>query len=247
VCRKAAACVGVSEASTAAFGSVGVERDRLAFIPLGVDPDAAPAVTDAALPESLRRFRASEGFRILYLGSLIPRKSVHTLVSAHERLEREGHRVVTAIVGDGPCEGEIHADVRRRGLQSVILAGSQPPALVPEWLRSAEILALPSLSEGRPTVVIEALAYGLPVVATDIPGTRELVAVGRTGFLVPPGDDVGLASKLRELLENPTLRRAMADEIRRRVDEEGLTTAGAARRYSALYHDVARAWSDGRR
>jgi glycosyltransferase involved in cell wall biosynthesis len=96
-------------------------------------------------------------------------------------------------------------------------------------------------------VVIEALAYGLPVVATDIPGTRELVAVGRTGFLVPPGDDVGLASKLRELLENPTLRRAMADEIRRRVDEEGLTTAGAARRYSALYHDVARAWSDGRR
>jgi len=237
VCRNAAACVGVSEAVTEALGKLGVAQERIAFIPLGVDP-VVPSICDSDLPETLRHFQEADAFRILYLGSLTVRKSVHTLVSAHRCLELAGHRVMTAIVGDGPSAGALAAAIRDARTQQIILAGSQAPHLVPRWLASSDVLVLPSLSEGRPTVIIEAMAAGKPVVATDIAGTRELVSAGRTGFLVPPGDDRALADRLSELLANPSLRQSMGDEARMKVEVEGLTTEAAARRYRDLYERV---------
>jgi glycosyltransferase involved in cell wall biosynthesis len=238
VCRAASACVGVSEASTHAFMSVGVGKDRQEFIPLGADFECAPDVAATGLSGSLSRFRTAEGFRILYLGSITARKSVHTLVSAHERLERAGHRVVTAIVGSGPCDGQLEAAVSEGGARNIILAGSQAPALAATWLASADVLVLPSLSEGRPTVIIDAMASGVPVIATDIVGTRELVSNGRTGLLFPPGDAEALTQRLVELLTDPVLRARMGEEARGMVEAHHLTTEATARRYSALYARV---------
>jgi glycosyltransferase involved in cell wall biosynthesis len=238
VSRAAAACVGVSEASAQAFAALGVAGERVAFIPLGVEVDQVQDPAGAKLPESLVRFRAADAFRILYLGSLNARKSVQTLVSAQRHLDRAGRRAVTAIVGDGPSLREIEAAIRESGSPNLIMAGSQAPDLVPAWLASADVLALPSISEGRPTVIIEAMASHVPVVATDIPGTRELVSPGRTGFLFPVGDDVAMTQRIVELMNDPTLRAAMGQEARKRMDAEGLTTEASAGRYRDVYRRV---------
>jgi teichuronic acid biosynthesis glycosyltransferase TuaC len=236
----AAACIGVSEAVTEAFVSIGVPPEKAVFIPLGVDVESTADLARLPRSESLLRFSSSKGLRILYLGSLIPRKSVDTLIDAHARLERAGHQVVTAIVGDGPAAPQLEEAIRRNNLSGVIMAGSQPPSTVPAWLAGADVLVLPSLSEGRPTVVIEAMAYGLAVVGTDIPGTRELVSPELTGFLVPPRDDDALAQRLLQLALNPGTRAAMGQEARRKVAGDGLTTEACARRHMELYKRVLR-------
>jgi glycosyltransferase involved in cell wall biosynthesis len=234
VCRAADTCVGVSEAVTCAFRRLGVPPDRAAFIPLGVEtPDNTTDVSCGG-SAALDRFRSSAGLRVVYLGSLIPRKSVPTLLAAHRRVECAGHTISTAIVGDGPDEARVAAAVREIGGSSIMLAGSVPPAQIGAWLAAAHVLVLPSLSEGRPTVVIEAMAHGVPVVATDIPGTRELVRAGETGLLFPPGDDRVLAAQLIGLIDEER-RRTIGGEGRRRVADEGLTTAACAERYRRLY------------
>jgi glycosyltransferase involved in cell wall biosynthesis len=238
VSRAAAACISVSEASAQAFNALGVGGERVAFIPLGVEVDQPQDLAGANLPESLVRFRAARGLRILYLGSLNARKSVHTLVNAQRHLDRAGQRAVTAIVGDGPSAREIEAAIRESGSPNFLMAGSQPPDLVPAWLASADVLALPSISEGRPTVIIEAMASRVPVVATDIPGTRELVSHGRTGFLFPVGDDLAMTQRIVELMNDPVLRAAMGREARKQVDAEGLTTDASAGRYRDVYRRV---------
>jgi teichuronic acid biosynthesis glycosyltransferase TuaC len=234
----AAACIGVSEAVTDAFVSIGVPPEKVEFIPLGVDVESKADLARLPRAESVLRFSSSEGLRILYLGSLIPRKSVDTLIEAHARLEHAGHHVVTAIVGDGPAADQLAHAIRRHNLTRVIMAGSQPPSTVPAWLAGADVLVLPSLSEGRPTVIIEAMAYALPVVGTDIPGTRELVSPGLTGFLVAPRDSDALAQRLVELARNPAMRAAMGQEARRKVERDGLTTEACARRHMELYERV---------
>jgi len=234
----AAACIGVSEAVSEAFVAIGVQPEKVEFIPLGVDVDSTSDLTLLPRSESLLRFASNRGLRVLYLGSLIPRKSVDTLIEAHARLEHAGHQVVTAIVGDGPAAPQLADAIRRHRLGNVILAGSQAPSMVPAWLAGADVLVLPSLSEGRPTVVIEAMACGLPVVGTDIPGTRELVSPELTGFLVPPRDCDALAERLIELALNQGMRAAMGQEARRKVARDGLTTEACARRHMRLYGRV---------
>jgi glycosyltransferase involved in cell wall biosynthesis len=234
----AAACIGVSEAVTEAFVSIGVRREKVEFIPLGVDVDSTSDLALLPRSESLLRFSSNKGLRILYLGSLIPRKSVDTLIEAHARLEHAGHHVVTAIVGDGPAAPQLAEAIRHSGLNHVIMTGSQAPSMVPAWLANADVLVLPSLSEGRPTVVIEAMACGLPVVGTDIPGTRELVSPKVTGFLVPPRDSEVLAQRLVDLALDRHLRGAMGQAARRKVARDGLTTEACARRHMELYGRV---------
>jgi glycosyltransferase involved in cell wall biosynthesis len=232
VARHAHLCVGVSEATDEALGAVGVHRSRRAFIPLGVETIAYP---DDFASAALAEFAASDAFRVVYVGSLTQNKSVTTLVEAHARLRRLGVRVTTAIVGDGPDRPRVEGAVRRSDAGSIVMAGYQPPHAVAAWLRAAHVLVLPSRSEGRPTVVLEAMAAGLPVVATDILGTRELVDHGRTGMLFPVRDADALGACLRQLADNPALRRGMGEAAQASLARQGLTTDRAAEQYRDVY------------
>jgi glycosyltransferase involved in cell wall biosynthesis len=101
-------------------------------------------------------------------------------------------------------------------------------------MRSGHVLVLPSLAEGRGLVLVEAMAEGLPIVASDIPGPRELVLPGRTGFLFPPGDATALAECLWRLAD-PSVRSRLGEGGRAFVDEQGLTVDASARNHVAMY------------
>ena len=101
----------------------------------------------------------------------------------------------------------------RRGI--VLVPGWQKDVI--PWLAITDIFVLPSYREGAPVAVLEAMAMGLPVVATDVPGCREAVVHGETGFLVPPRDVDELVQAIQKLVEDPALRQRMGQASRARV------------------------------
>ena len=117
----------------------------------------------------------------------------------------------------------------------VRMVGIRPASEIPLWMNAADVLVLPSLSEGRPNVVLEAMACEVPVVATAVGGTPELVKDGEVGFLVPPKDPAAIAEKILLLLGDKGLRERLGRNGRRFILEEGLTWESCARKYSEIY------------
>ncbi len=143
-----------------------------------------------------------------------------------------------AVIGSGPSERALRQQVRSLGSTDVTFAGALPPEAVRHWLSASHLLVLPSIREGRGIVILEAMAQGLPAVVSDIPGPRELVRNGETGFLFPPEDAAALADRLDALCDAEDLRREMGRRARGFIQAEGLTSDECARRHIALYEAV---------
>jgi glycosyltransferase involved in cell wall biosynthesis len=155
---------------------------------------------------------------VLFVGNLVAVKGVDVLLKAWSRLAAAGvlgSEDRLAIVGDGPERGRLQAQAEALGLgPRVAFAGAVAFAEVPRWMAASDVLCLPSRSEGTPNVVVEALASGVPVVATRVGGVPELVRQGENGLLVPPEDAPALAEALASALvrpwDGPALRASVA-------------------------------------
>jgi glycosyltransferase involved in cell wall biosynthesis len=213
----------------------GVPPEKVHFIPLGV-PSSEDTNTGQSAPPRL--FNEDVSLRIVYVGSLIPRKSVHTLLQAHHLLEQRGMVPGTVLIGGGPSEGELRRLAATLGLSNVTFCGPQPPHTATDWMRTADVLVLPSLSEGRGLVLLEAMEAGLPVIASDIPGPRELVTQDLSGMLFPAGDAQALAQSLERLIEDPDLGSVLGAAGRAMVQREHLTPDESARQYIMLYQSL---------
>ena len=197
-------------------GRGGLDPDRLVVIPNGVDP----ARFDAATPVDRAALGVPPGAELcLYVGRLDPQKGLEVLVDAAADVARDRPAWHLAVAGDGPLRDELVARAAAAGLgDRVRWLGRRGD--VPGLLRAADCLVLPSLWEGMPNVVLEAMAAGLPVVATAVEGTEDLVIPGATGWLVPPGRPGPLADALREAAADPDRRRALGRAGRARVEAE---------------------------
>jgi glycosyltransferase involved in cell wall biosynthesis len=168
------------------------------------------AVDVASFPE-LRRGPGSP--RVISVGRFAFPKDFDTLASALARI-RLDYRAV--LVGDGPELLQVSAALRRHGLiPRVELLGARRD--VPHLLASADIFVLSSRSEGFPVSILEAMAAGLPVLASDVGGVAEAVVDGETGSLVPAGDAAALARALERLLADPALRSRLGERGRERA------------------------------
>ena len=145
---------------------------------------------------------------IVSVGRLVLPKSFWILGKALRALEPGSFRAL--VVGDGPQETFL------RGIEGVELLGERGD--VPALLARSDVFALSTLSEGMPISVLEAMAAGLPVVATAVGGIPEIVVDGETGLLVPPQDDQALAAALRRLLADRELRHRMGAAGRARAE-----------------------------
>jgi glycosyltransferase involved in cell wall biosynthesis len=105
------------------------------------------------------------------------------------------------------------------------------------WMAAGDLFVLPSLSEGLPTVVCEAMNCGRPVVATAVDGTPEIVRDGQTGLLIPPGDPEALATAMARVLDDAGLAERMGAEALR-IGQEQYTWAANARRMVAIYEEA---------
>ena len=181
-------------------------RATFQVVPNAVDtrifhPDPAPLASMAKSgigdrQPGLRR-------RLLFAGGLVPVKGIPHLLAALAILSETRHDWQLDLVGDGPNRDEYIALAAQLGLgDHVVFHGLKPKAEVAAFMRQAELFVLPSLWENSPCVIVEAMASGLPVVASRVGGIPELVTK-QTGMLVPPKDPASLAAALATALDNP--------------------------------------------
>jgi glycosyltransferase involved in cell wall biosynthesis len=186
-------------------------EDRVQLVRNGVDVDRfRPADRSAHGHESPPR--------VLYVGLLTPRKGVLDLLAASQLLRERGLDHELCLLGGTPDEGpEAAQPVLEAARGHAELLGTRPPAEVPEVYAAADVFCLPSWWEAMPLSVLEAMAAGLPVVATDVGEVAEVVENGVTGFVVPVRHPEQLAGALADLLEDEALRRKMGSAGRDRA------------------------------
>ena len=170
------------------------------------------------LPKTQPVRREREIPLILSVGRLIPKKGFGDLISACALLKQSGVRFECQIVGDGPLEAELQAQISQSSLSDMVkLSGQKSQTEIAELLTQTHVFALAAVvlkdgdSDNLPTVITEAMAHGVPVVSTRVAGIPEQVVDGKTGFVVEPGDIPTLAAKLQKLLADIALTRLMGD------------------------------------
>jgi colanic acid/amylovoran biosynthesis glycosyltransferase len=174
--------------------------------------------------------------RLVNVGRVAEQKGQLLLIEAAARLIAEGIDCEVAIVGDGPMRGEAERLIDRLGLRGKVrITGYLSNLEVRREIEASRALVLPSFAEGLPTVYMEALALGRPVIGTYIAGTPELVEPGACGWLVPAGSIDALAGAMREALAAPVeeLER-MGREGARRVAQQHDSVA-EARKLAGLF------------
>jgi glycosyltransferase involved in cell wall biosynthesis len=184
---------------------LGRERSDVFVIPNGIDLDHFDGHAKGITQNSLK---SRDEKVVLYVGRLEPVKGVKYLVKAMKILRDGGLRnVKLLIVGDGTERRLLEELVRKYDLEDcVVFAGKVPHNEIPAFMASADMFVLPSLSEGFPGVALEAMAMGLPVVATKVGGLPEIIKDGENGFLVEPRNPAEIAEKCALLLTDDELR-----------------------------------------
>lgn len=169
------------------------------------------------------------------VGNLRPQKDHHTLLTAFGMLPDLGPPARLVIVGTGPLEGELRQQVARQGLtRQVLLAGLRDD--VQEILPAFDVFVLSSVHEGLSIALLEAMAAGLPSVATRVGGNPEALTHGLDSLLVPPRDPSALAAAIGTLLHDEPLRRRFGEEAARSAQRFSIETA--VRRMEELYDGV---------
>jgi glycosyltransferase involved in cell wall biosynthesis len=177
--------------------------------PLGIDPDVFTARPVRTQPAP---------FELLCVGQLAPAKAHTILLEAVDRLVRAGRSVRLTLIGDGAYRPGLEKIVRERKLeQHVVFTGSQPQDVVRAKYLETDIFTLASFKEGVPVVLMEAMACGIPCVATGITGIPELIEHGVSGLLVPPSDVDAFTAAIEHLMDDAALRQRLGTAARERV------------------------------
>lgn len=226
VLRRFPRTVCVSAAQARRAQAAGIPADQLCVIHNAVAPEAfAPAPPAygselrALLPESVRRI-------VVAAGRLSAEKGFDVLVDAAALARQHDPHLGFVVFGHGPEQAVLQERIAAHGLTShFVLAGFRADAA--RFLGYADLVAIPSYTEGLPVVLLEAFAAGTPVVATAVGGIPEVVEDGRSGYLTPPGNPAGLSERIVHLA-NADTRRAMGQRGRDRVQREFSTAVQAA-------------------
>jgi glycosyltransferase involved in cell wall biosynthesis len=221
-CHEADAVIAVSEHTRGeALRHYGAPPDGVRVVHNAVDM-ARFAPRDAGLLRRFRRALARDAEPLLlYVGRLDPEKGVEALLKAAEILAGKGTPFRFAIAGNGILEAKLREAASGTALSGrVVFAGYAQGEVLSYLYQSAQVVVVPSLYEPFGIVALEAMASGVPVVASATGGLAEIITDGRDGLLVPAGDAGRLAAVLETLLASPSLGQRLCESARRRVEEE---------------------------
>lgn len=224
-----------SEAARDALLAQGVVAGRIVVIPNGIDIEEIRAKAgegESPLPQEWR-----DCFVIGAVGKLNAIKAPDIFIEAARMAYEKRSDLRFVFLGEGPLHDEIQTRIRELGLESaVLLPGHRHD--VPRWLAAFHLFAMTSRREGMPNAIMEAMVLGLPVVATDAGGCRELVLEGDTGYIVPIDDAAALAQCWLTLADDAELRARMS--ARAQVVMADYSLERMAQRYREIYEEVMR-------
>lgn len=205
---------------------VGLDPDRVKLVPNGVP--SVPRRADKSMPESPA---------LLMLGELGVRKGTPELIEALASPELRQREWSATLAGNGPVD-QYRTSVASLGLSGRIsLPGWRNADQVRDLLHSADILILPSHHEGLPMAILEAMAAGVTVISTPVGAIPDAIIDGETGLLVTPGDPAALAGAILRLLDDVSLRRALAANARARC-ERMFTIDRTATAIASIYREL---------
>ena len=195
-----------------------IRRERAVAIPNAVHWLGEPLEKGERLRMRSRLGLPPESLAVCFTGRLVPQKGVHVLLEAWAKVARRDARLCLLVVGEGPERARLEKLAARLGIHSsVAFLGFRDD--VHKLLVASDVFAFPSFWEGQPVAVLEAMATGLPILATEIRGIRGTLRDGKEGLLVAPGDPVAFAGALERVTENPELRIQLGRAARRRAEE----------------------------
>jgi len=223
-CLLADAFVAPAENIEVELAEAGYPSQRIVRIPNGV---SVGPLRDATRQAKAREALAEIGHELalprdaplaVYVGRLHQAKGLRHLAAAFKKIVARRSNARLWLVGHGPDRGALIDRVHDLDLRGrIVLPGVFDD--VEELLHAADVFVLPSHEEGMSISLLEAMAAGVPVVTTDIPGNRPLVTDGQHGLLVPPGDVPALAEAIARVLDEPETATRLAAAARRRVEE----------------------------
>jgi glycosyltransferase involved in cell wall biosynthesis len=217
----------------------GIPEQKLAFIPLGVDlkrfersgiADVSSQSKDGCENKCifLSVSHLNKGKGITYL--------LHAISYVESDIRKKCHFI---IVGDGPEKANLAHEAASLNISdSITFTGRLVGDNLLRVYSEADVFIHPSLSEGRPTVINEAMASECAIIASNIDGVPEQVMDGYNGFLVEPRNALQLASKIRQLAEDENLMQTMGKNSRRKISDEGITWENYARKVEKVYSDA---------
>lgn len=242
-CRDSSVTIFQNENDRDFFLRSGIVEEGRARLVRGSGIDLDDLERRRTVGEPLERLRADLGLKgqrvVIMVSRLVAQKGIREYLSAAARVRALHDDVVFLLVGPATREerGSIPAEeVIRLAGRDVAYLGARDD--VPALLSLSDLCVLPSYyREGVPRVLLEAGGLGLPLIAADMPGSRDVVRDGWNGLLVPPRDAASLAGAITRLLESRTLRAEMGERAKRRVQEEfSLKTVAGA--YTAIYRSI---------
>ncbi len=208
-------------------------ESKVMVIPNGVDFE----LFNTAEAMDLRPWGIPSGAKvILFVGRLDPQKAPCDLLTAFSGFAEQASDFHLLFVGEGPLKSELEQQAQKLPCASRIHFTGWLPQ-IPQLMKAASCLVLPSLWEGMPNVVLEAMASGLPVISTDVDGVSELIENGRQGVLVAQGSPAEIQQALLDLSNQPSVFHEMAKNAQITVKKE-FTWDSIAQKYDQIYEKV---------
>ena len=231
--RPARTIVTVCRPFAAELEAYGISADRIRIVPNAVEPAQQPDA--AAIAEAAKVIGRRSGERVvLSVGRLSSEKGQGYLLEAAAALPSKKHlRLV--FLGDGVDRGFLVAKAEALGLASSVVFAGHRSAVMP-YLMQADLFASPSLSEGSPNAVLEAMAAGIPVVSTAVGGVPEMIDDGVDGLLVPAQQPTLFGQAMERILSEPGLGQKLKENAARRVNRD-FTPAKHEQNLLAIYQD----------
>jgi glycosyltransferase involved in cell wall biosynthesis len=226
----------VSQAGLERYIQVGaVPRHKIRYIPNGVDTERfKPNLKDRL---KVRKELGVDGFAWLAVGRFDPPKDYPNMLQAFARVVRERSHTTLLIAGDGPLRKAMESMALDLGISGYVrFLGIRRD--VSQLMNAADAYVMSSSWEGMPMVLLEASATGLPIVATDVGGNREVVLDGITGFLVPPRNPEALAEAMLRMMDLPEEKRREMGKAAHKHIEENFSLDRVVDMWEALYKEL---------
>jgi glycosyltransferase involved in cell wall biosynthesis len=223
--RQAAAVLTVSQSFAVELYRMGVKSDRIHVVHNAIDSRWGRGASAT--------LGIDEGKKVILIVGRLSREKDHLLLLEAVRALPEAHLL---IVGEGPERERIEAGIRAAGQEKNVTLTGQVPSAEP-YYALADVAVLASRTEGSPNALLEAMAAGVPVVATAVGGIPEIVTHEESALLVPPGDREGMTEAIRRLLSDEELRTRLVKRARE-VIETRHSPEGRTRAICGIYRNV---------
>jgi glycosyltransferase involved in cell wall biosynthesis len=233
--NKAALVVAVSDKSAEALRTVcGVTRPIIVRNPLLADPRTLGMVRNAVSRDG------QEPMFVTTVARLYVTKGLKYLLEAIVKVKSNHPKVQFKVYGDGPLRQELFAYSNQLGLDgnSIFVGAFTNREELSQIMAKTDIFVMSSILEGQPLSVVEAMAYGCPIVATSVGGIPELIEDGVNGLLCPPGDSDYLAQKILTLIENPGLRKKLGCAARKSYEQSPFQPSAVSKHFDNIYREV---------